>query len=409
MSILPIRNSLRRRWKRSISPFRAEPGPVLSIAEGEEVVVTYTSAVDKMKVFAAFIREGLENGDLVDYSYPDEESKTVRAELGKHGIDVEKHERKGDLVLDSLTEYYMADGKFDKERLIKKGLNDRAEAKRRGYKHYRSLDDLGDFSFLNGQWQKYIEYWDDPEWETPSSRDAEILDYSPFVTELTAFSVEGIGEAELAEMLKAFWVTHPSYTVFIDLLEYTDAFSKLLGIPHEKLVGRKFLLEFDPASDYEKVIESLTKEAMANVCPIFVFTSRTSSLHAHLAKQSSVRFFLSSTSVSWPESTSKNEVLLPANNPPLILDSLSKVLEEYSNADVFLIFDKISELINLVSFDKTYEFLLYASEMLLRAKATAMFLLNTSAHEPPVVSRVRGLFNNLLAYDKNGLKIVKVS
>jgi len=382
---------------------------VLSIGEGEMAVVTYTSAVDKMKVFSAFIREGLENGDLVDYGYPDEESETIRAKLEEYGIDVEKYEKEGALILDSLTEWYMPEGKFDKERAIRMGLKTRAEAKRKGYKHFRAFEDLGDFSFLNGQWQTYMEYWDDPRWETPSGPYTEILDYTPFVMELVAFNVEGIGEAQLAEMLKAFWVGNPEYTVFIDLLEHTNAFSKLLGIPHKKFIGRKFLLEFDPSSTEVKVIENLTKEAIANVEPIFIFTSERSPTHSSLAKHQAVKFFLLSTSISIPKSTSDNEILLPAKNTALILDSLSKVLEEYAHTNIVLVFDKLSELINLVGFNKAYKFLLYMLDMLSSKRTTALFLLNASAHEPQVISRIRGIFHNQLTYDKDELKVVKIT
>jgi len=383
----------------------------LNIKEGEMAVVTYTSAVDKMKVFSAFIREGLENGDLVDYCYPDEESETVRAKLKEHGIDVEEYERKGALVLTGLSEWYMPDGKFDKERVFRMEFEERAEAKRKGYKHYRALEDLGDFSFLNGQWQIYTDYWDNPIWEIPSGSYTELLDYTPFVIELVAFNVEGIGEAQLAEMFKAFWVGKPAYTVFIDLFEYKNAFSKLLNIPHKKLVGRKILLEFDPTSEYEKVIHSLANEAMANVCPVFVFTSPTSILHASLAKQRAraVRFFLLSTSTPTPESKAENEVILPAKNMTLITDTLNKVLDEYALTNVFVVFDKLSELVNLVGFDKTYKFLLDVTEMLHQTKATAIFLLNRNAHELQIISQIRELFHNLLTYDKDGLKVVKVS
>ncbi|RLI40366.1 hypothetical protein DRO69_12990 [Candidatus Bathyarchaeota archaeon] len=381
----------------------------LNIKEGEMAVVTYTSAVDKMKVFSAFVREGLENGDLVDYTYPDEEAETVRAKLKEHGIDVEKYERKGALVLTSLSEWYMPDGKFDKERVFRMEFETRAEAKRKGYKHYRALEDLGDFSFLNGQWKIYTDYWDNPIWEIPSGAYTELLDYTPFVIELVAFNVEGIGEAQLAEMFKAFWVGKPEYTVFIDLLEYTNAFAKLLNISHKELVGRKILLEFDPASEYEKVIQSLVKEAIANVCPVFVFTSPASILHASLAKQATVKFFLLSTSTPTPESKAENEVILPAKNMTLLTDALNKVLDEYALANVFMVFDKLSELINLVGFDKTYKFLLDVTEMLHQSEVTAIFLLNKSAHELQIISHIRELFQNLLTYDKDGLKVVKIS
>jgi len=344
----------------------------LNIKEGEMVVVTYTSAMDKMKVFSAFIREGLENGDLVDYTYPDEEKETVRAKLKENGIDVEKYGKKGALNLNGLSEWYMPDGKFDKERAFRMEFETRAEAKRKGYKHFRALEDLGDFSFLNGQWQTYTDYWDNPIWEIPSGTYTELLDYTPFIMELTAFNVEG-------------------------------------NIPHKKLVGRKILLEFDPASEYEKVIRSLAKEAIANVCPVFVFTSPASVLHASLAKQPAVKFFLLSTSTPTPESKAENEVILPAKNMVLLKDTLSKVLDEYALTNVFMVFDKLSELTNLVGFDKTYKFLLDITEMLPQTKATAIFLLNKSAHEPQVVSRIRGLFHNLLTSDKDGLKVVKLS
>ncbi|MGD8543765.1 MAG: MEDS domain-containing protein [Candidatus Bathyarchaeota archaeon] len=381
----------------------------LNIKEGELVVVTYTSAVDKMKVFSAFIREGLENGDLVDYAYPDEESETVRATLKEHGIDVEKYERQGALVLNGLSEWYMPDGKFDKERAFKMEFEARAEAKRKGYKHYRALEDVGDFSFLNGQWQIYTDYWDNPIWVIPSGTYTELLNYTPFVIELNAFNVEGIGEAQLAEMFKAFWVGNPAYTVFIDLLEYTNAFSKLLNMSHNKLIGRKILLEFDPTSEYEKIVNRLANEAIANVSPVFIFTTPKSIIHSSLAKQPAVKFFLLSTSTPTPKSKAENEVILPAKNMVSLKNTLNKVLDEYALTNVFLVFDKLSELINLVGFDKTYKFLIDVIEMLPQTKATAIFLLNKGAHEPQVVSRIRGLFHNLLTYDKDEIKVAKLS
>jgi len=186
-----IKDLLRWRRKRSIASFRGEADPVLSMREGEIAIVTYSSAADKMKVFAASIREGLENGDLVDYCHPDEESETVRAKLEEHGIDVEKYEREGALFLRSLTDFYMPDdGNFDKERAMRKELDDRANARRKGYKHFRSLEDVGDFSFMNGRWQKYLDYWDDPRWRS-SGAGAGIL-YEPFLMELTAINVGGM-------------------------------------------------------------------------------------------------------------------------------------------------------------------------------------------------------------------------
>jgi hypothetical protein len=401
-----IKNLSRRIWKRSIASFQIQTGPVLNIGAGEVAVMTYTPAADKMKVFSAYIREGIERGDRIQYIYSDEDSETVRAKLKEYGVDVEKHERNGTLFMESLTEYYLPDGNFDKDRAVEKGLDLRAEAKRKGYKHAREIFDVGDFSFINGQWQKYLEYWDDPRWGTPPG--VGIL-YGPFITELTVFNVEDMSKAQVSEILKTFGGGKYPQTRFIDVLEYADAFSKRIDMPHQKLLGRKFLLEFDPTSNYEKVVDSLAKENIANVEPIFVFTSNTSPIHIHLAKQSTIKFFLTSISTSTPKSTSENDVLLPAKNVPLILDALSKVLETYKDANVCFVFDILSELLTSIGREKTFIFLRHALDMLSSEKIASLFLLNTSAHQTEVVSQIRGLFHNLLTYDKDGLKVVKIS
>jgi hypothetical protein len=414
MPKLPIINSLRQKWKRSIPSDVLEAGPVLNLREGESIIVTYTSAADKMKIFSAFIREGLENGDSVEYFYPDEENETVRAKLKEHGINVEKYEKNGALLMMSLTEDFMPNGKLDCEKAVTAGLNRWAEAKRKGYNHLRDIEDLGDFSFINGQWQKYVmDYWHDPRWDDPNisewvkSEETVGVVYDPFLMEITAINVEHTTETEVTEILKAFGRGFMVPARFIDLFKDTTLFSKSVGLDHEGLIGRKILLEFDPVSDYEKVVHNLAKETMANVEPIFVFTSKTSSIHSRLAEESAIRFFLSSVSTSIPKSTSENTALLPANNMPLILDAINKVLETYADANICFVFDILSETLTSLEPEKTYRFLHHALEMLASEKTTALFLFNPSAHEPQVVSSLKSLFSDQLTYDKNGLEIIK--
>jgi hypothetical protein len=386
--------------------FQVEAGPILSMLDGEIAVAMYTSAADKMKIFSAYIREGIERGDKVEYLYPDEESGTVRVKLEEHGIDVEKHEKNGTLLMMSVTERYMPDGKFDKDRAVKNGLDLRAEAKRKGYKHFRELGDVGDFSFLKGQLQEYLEYWNDPKWGAPPG--VGIL-YGPFIKELTVFNSEGMSEAQVGDILKAFGGGTYVNTKLIDLLESLEVFSKRMDVSHQRLLGRKFLLEFDPTSAYEKVVEDFVKESIANVEPIFVFTSTTSPIHTYLAKQPAIKFFLTSISTSTPKSSSENTVLLPAKNAPLILDTLSKVLKTYADANVCFVFNILSELLSTIGRERTFTFLRHALDMLSSEKITSLFLLNTSAHDADVVSRLRNLFSNQLTYSKNGLEIMKTS
>jgi hypothetical protein len=226
---------------------------------------------------------------------------------------------------------------------------------------------------------------------------------------MTAINVEHMIEQQVIELLKAFGEGAFESTRFIDLLQDVNSFSRSIDLDHERLVGRKILLEFDPVSNYEKVVDRLTKESMANVEPIFIFTSSTSPIHSSLTEQPAINFFLTSISTSTPKSTSENKVLLPAKNPSLILDSLDKVLEVYEGANVCFVFDILSGLLTTIGRERTFTFLRHALDMLSSEKVTSLFLLNTSAHDAEVVSGLRSLFSNQLAYSKNGLEIVKTS
>ena len=416
MPKLPIINSLRQKWRRSIPSGVLETAPVLNLREGESIIVTYTSAADKMKIFSAFIREGLENGDAVDYFYPDEENETVRAKLKEHGINVEKYEKDDTLFMISLTENFMPNGKLDCKKAVNAGLNRWAEAKRKGYKHMRDIEDLGDFSCVNGQWQKYItDYWLDPRWDDPDvsewaeSREKVGVVYTPFLKEITAINVERMTETEVTELLKTFGEGPMAPARFIDLIENMGLFSRSIGLRHERLIGRRILLEFDPVSDYEKVVDRLAKESTANVEPIFVFTSNKSPIHMYLAKQPAIKFFLLSNSTSVPRSASEREVLLPVNNASLILDAVSKILENNEDSNVCFVFDILSELLTSIGTHKVFIFLRYALDMLSSDKTTSLFLLNTSAHKVEVASLIRGLFYNLLTYKQTGIEVVKIS
>jgi len=411
-----VSNSLQQRWKRSIPSNLLKTGPVLDFKEGESIIATYTSAADKMKVFSAFIREGLENGDAVDYFYPDEENETVRAKLEENGIDVEEYEKDDTLRIMSQTENLMLNGKLDCETAVNAGLNRWAEAKRKGYNHVRVIEDVGDFSFVNGQWQKYItDYWLDPRWndatisEWIESEEIVGVVYVPFLMEITAVNVGRMSEAQVRDILKAFGGGKGQPTRFIDLLEYVDVFSKRIGLSHRELLGRKFLLEFDPASDYETIVEDFAREYMANVEPIYVFTSITSPLHKRLAKHLAVKYFLMSTSTSAIQPGSENEVLVPANNIDLIQDSVDNVTKAHPEANVSIVFDGLTDLLSSLDPERTFTFLRHALQTLSSERTTALFLLNTSAHDPQIVSRLRSMFYDQLVYRKVGLQPVKLS
>jgi hypothetical protein len=405
----PLKSVFRFRRGSSVASFGADSGSFLNIGEGEIAVITYTSVADKMKVFSSYIREGLENGDRVFYTYPDEESAVVRKRLVQNGVDPdkgEKSEKSGSLILRSLSEHYLVNGVFDYKNVIRKELELRGEAKRAGYKHFRDIDDVGTLSFLSGNWQTFMQYWDDPDWGVPSGTGLGIR-LEPFIMELTAINVDGLSEESTRGILNAFSGGKQPATLLIDFLEYTDAFSKVVGLSHEELLGRKILLEFDPASDYEQVVENVAKEALAHLEPVYVFTRHASGVYESLGRQRSVRIVLLSSSASTSRPVSENQIVVPADNTPLVLDSLREILGRHGDQNTLMIFDNVSELIMCVGFEKAYKFLLCAVEMASSKPATVLFLINRGAHESQEVSRVRGLFHNILVYEGNSLGIVK--
>jgi len=418
---LPLFTPQIGRRKRSILSHVLKSGPVLNVREGEAIIATYTSAADKMKVFSAFIREGLENGDAVGYNYPDNEKGIVRAELERHGIDVKEYERDGSLSLQSLTAHFMSNGKLDFKKAADDSVDWWIDKEKRGYKHIRVIQDIGDLSFFDKQRARtqYVkDYWFEPRWSNPTvSKWVEYKEptgavYTPFLMEITAIDVEGMSEGELHEILGAFHVEKSASarapTRDINLLEYVDAFSRRVGLSHRELLGRKLLMEFDPTLDFEMTVEDYANESIANVEPIYVFTSATGTLRKSLDKYPAVKFISTYVSKSAVKKESEKEAFIPVDNIDLILDSLDDVIKAYPEANVSIVFDLLSDLLSSHNPERTFNFINQALQLLSSKRTTALFVFNTNAHDSKVVSRLRNMFYNQLVCTKEGLQPVKL-
>ncbi len=186
-------------------------------------------------------------------------------------------------------------------------------------------------------------------------------------------------------------------------------FSKTFRLNHQQMVGRRILLEFDPASRYEKVIQDFAAEALAHLEPMVIFTRRGSAIHSSLQEQKAVKFFCLTQQVSAPKEFSENEMLLPSNDTSLMLDVFDKTLKAHPQGVVNVIFDSLSDLILSVGFEKTYRFMRYAVELLASPRNTVLFLLNQNAHDPKVASGLRGLFSDQMSFGEEGIQTVKLS
>jgi len=186
------------------------------------------------------------------------------------------------------------------------------------------------------------------------------------------------------------------------------ALSKTLGLNHQLMVGKKILLEFDPASHYEKVIQDFVTEALANVEPTFIFTRRGSGIHSFLSAQKAVKFLCLTQQVTVPREFSENEMLLPSNDTSLMLAALDQTLKAHPDDKISMVFDSLSDLVLSFGFEKTYNFVKYSMDMLSSPRITVLFLLNQTAHDPQVSSSLRGLFSNQVSIGKVGIQTVKL-
>jgi len=380
-----------------LESFFEKPYLPIQVGKGESIFLTYTSKADKMKIFSTYILDGLLGGERVIYKYPDDEDETVREKLREHGIDVERYERDGSLILTTLSQFYLSKGSLDEEKAINFLSELKVDSHKKGYKQLRDFVDLGDLSFFRENVDRYIKYLNDERWK-------DYLD--EYLIELFAVNTEKLSDKHFRELTNVYAATRT--TSSIDLIEHTSTFSQLFGLTHKEIIGRNVLLEIDPASNYEKVIQDFTTEASANIESVVVFSSKGSAIHSALSGEKNVRFLLLTQRISIPEqNASTNDVLLPANNTSLLLDALDKALETQPYGNLNVVFDSLSSLILLVGFDKTYSFTRYALEMLASRNATTLFLFNPSAHDQKVASSLRNLFDIQVLYGKGGLQIVK--
>ena len=184
----------------------------------------------------------------------------------------------------------------------------------------------------------------------------------------------------------------------------TDPFSGQFEMTHQQMVGKKMLLEIDPASDYHKSLLSFVSEAKNNNEPLFIFTNKNSTLHSTLSKAENVNFRLLTSKTSSSRQINDKETLLPASDLSVLLDAFGKI-HRGDEKPINVLFDNLSDVILRCGFEKTYKFMRLLLETISSPKATALFVFNPTAHDRTISSSIRGLFKNQLAYAKSGPKV----
>jgi len=196
-----------------------------------------------------------------------------------------------------------------------------------------------------------------------------------------------------ASLLSGFFGPMPSLQIKTSAPAYP--FSNSLKIDPQTLIGRTFLFLTDPSTSYEKVVDDLAVELLSNKAYAFVFTSKRSPVQASLTKVKGVRYYILTSSVSYPRATEvPDEILVPQNDQAILLDIIQKTILSDPEAKLGIIYDNISDMILSSSVEASYKFLKQANEIFDPKRVMAMFLFTPGAHDDRTVNLVKALFAN---------------
>lgn len=196
-----------------------------------------------------------------------------------------------------------------------------------------------------------------------------------------------------ASLLSGFFSPMPNLQIKTSTPTYP--FSNELKIDPQTLIGRTFLFLTDPSTPYEKVVDDLAVELLSNKCYAFVFTSKRSPIQTSLAKVKGVRYYILTSTVSYPRGTDvPDEILVPQNDQAILLDIIQKTILSDPEAKLGIIYDNISDMILSSSVESSYKFLKQANEIIDPKRVMAMFLFTPGAHDDRTVNLVKALFAN---------------
>jgi len=170
------------------------------------------------------------------------------------------------------------------------------------------------------------------------------------------------------------------------------------------------LLVVDPAANYEAAVRDFAAEKVSRGGLVYVFTSKGSPIYNSLSALAGARFFILTSQVSYPKTSDKeNELLVPQNDPAVLLDLLDKTIASTADTPVSFVIDSISDFILYLGFESSYKFVKQANEILDRPKVSSLYLITTGAHEERVMSLTKSLFRMHLTYDAAGLKVTRAT
>jgi hypothetical protein len=165
-----------------------------------------------------------------------------------------------------------------------------------------------------------------------------------------------------------------------------NKFSRQLGFEHDKLRGKKILLEFDPSTRYDRFIRDFALESVSNNEAAIILTKKGSAVQRALEGETGVELIDLKTDLM-----------------------LSPILEKHREGSLSLVYDSLTDLALSQKPQAAYMFAHSAISRLVSPTITALFLLNSEAHDSKEVYSLRGIFNDHVTYGKQGVTVTRAT
>ena len=339
----------------------------------DQMILIHGPEENKFGPIAKYVIDGVNQRERVIY-FSDDDIGPVTEGLGDQSVDVAKLVLKGQLRISQLGSAYLSRSSIDDTPLeIVRGLAE--EARTLGNEGLRVIIDYDDF--VVRPIQRFVKHLTDSRWTSPDHR-LQVL----MVFNSTAFRGEEGSLAELEGKIRT-----------LDLSESVNTFSQTLRLSREEITGKKLLLEIDPRWDYERVFKSLLVETASNFERTVVFTRKDSPIYSLVERQPAAKIFVLTSRVSYPKMESENLFLLPTYDSSLLLDAMNKTIEAYAGSSFTIIFDNISHFVFTIGPERTYSLIRQALELMVSDKITAIFSLNSKAHDQKIMSTFENMFD----------------
>jgi MEDS: MEthanogen/methylotroph, DcmR Sensory domain len=349
----------------------------------DQMILIHDSGEEKYSPIAKYLLDGVSQRELVIY-FHNGDLGSVSQGLSRQGVDVKRLTVKGGLRIQPLATAYPTRGVLDDTPLeMVQALSN--EARTLGNEGLRVILDYDDFSVR--PFQKFVKQLIDPRWTSPDHHLHVLMAFNSLT-----FSGEEASLAVLESKIRT-----------LDLSESLDTFSQTVGVSHQEIAGRKLLLEFDPQGETQQVFKSLLAETASNFERTVVFTRKDSQIYSLVQRQPAAKIFVLTSRVSYPKMESENLFLLPTYDTSLFLDALNKTIEAYAGSAFTIIFDNLSHFVFTIGAERTYSLVRQALELMISDKITAIFSINSKAHDQTIMSTFENMFDIELVSDKGSL------